>query len=227
MSYFQPSFIKFFNELAKNNRTEWFNENRKIYEKEVKKPFADFVEEMIKRIRKHEPEIEIKPADAIMRINKDIRFSKDKTPYNTHVAAIISNYGKKDKSWPGLYFQLSPAGVMVYGGAYMVENTQLQNIRNYIAGHMSEFSAAYNSKNFKSHFGSIQGEKNKRIPAELKDWVEKEPLISNKQFYFSAELKSNLITSDKLPDQLMEYYLAAKPVNDFLKKAITGQPEAI
>jgi uncharacterized protein (TIGR02453 family) len=108
MSYFNPAFIKFFKDLSQHNTTEWFNEHRKVYEKEVKKPFAEFVDEMIKRINKYEPEINIKASDAIMRINKDIRFSKDKTPYNTYVAANISAYGKKDKSYPGFYFQCGP-----------------------------------------------------------------------------------------------------------------------
>ncbi len=101
MNFFNPTFIKFFKDLSSNNSSEWFNENRKIYENEVKKPFALFVETMIGRIKKHEPETKIEPADAIMWINKDIRFSKDKTPYNTHVAANISMMGKKDKSYPG------------------------------------------------------------------------------------------------------------------------------
>lgn len=221
MKYFNPSFLKFFKELSKNNTAEWFNENRKTFEKEVKHPFSDFVEEMIKRIQKYEPEVQIKPSDAIMRINKDIRFSKDKTPYNTHVAANISVYGKKNKSYPGFYFQLSPEGIMIYGGAYMVENITLQNIRNYIADNLKNFSAAYNDKTFKEKFGKIQGEQNKRIPTEFQAVSEKEPLIANKQFYYSASIKSGIITSDELPDKLMEYYLAGKKVNDFLKLAWT------
>jgi uncharacterized protein (TIGR02453 family) len=221
MTYFNDSFLKFFKELSKNNNTQWFNENRKTYEKEVKKPFSEFVEEMIGRIQKHEPEVQIKPSDAIMRINNDIRFSKDKTPYKTHVAANISAYGKKDKSYPGFYFQISPEGIHVYGGAYMVETATLQNIRNYIAANLKGFSNAYNDKSFKEKFGTIQGEQHKRIPKEFQAVAEKEPLIANKQFYYSAALKPDVITSTSLPDNLMEYYLAGKKVNDFLKLART------
>lgn len=220
MTYFNSSFLKFFKELSKNNNKEWFDENRKTYEKEVKKPFADFVDEMINRIHDEEPEVLIKPADAIMRINKDIRFSKDKTPYNTYVAANISRYGKKDKSYPGIYFQLSHEGVMIAGGAYMVDNPTLQAIRNYIADNLKEFSAAYRDKSFKEKFGEIQGEKSKRIPPEFKEIAEKEPLILNKQFFYSATLKPDIITSEKLPEILMEYYRAGKRVNEFVKKAI-------
>lgn len=219
MSYFNTSFLEFFKELAKNNTTAWFNQNRQTYEKEVKKPFFFFVEEMISRIQKYEPEVQIKPSDAIMRINKDIRFSKDKTPYNTHVAANISVYGKKDKSYPGFYFQLSPESIKIFGGAYMVENTTLQNIRKYIAQNQKSFSAAYNDTLFKEKFGEIQGEQNKRIPIDFLTVSEKEPLILNKQFYYSASLKIDIITSDELSHHLMEFYLAGKKINDFLKLA--------
>lgn len=219
MSYFNPAFIAFFKDLSKNNSTEWFNTNRKVYEKEVKKPFAGFVDEMIGRIRQYEPGIQIKASDAIARINKDIRFSKDKTPYHTHVAANISLYGKKDKSYPGFYFQLSPEAIHIYGGAYMLENDRLALVRQLISSKVLTFSKVINSPAFLEKFGGIQGEKNKRIPEEFQAALAREPLIANKQFYYSAELKPDLLLSGKLPEQLMEYYLAAKPVNDFLKQA--------
>lgn len=220
MGYFNTSFLKFFKELSKNNTKEWFDENRRIYEKEVKKPFSDLVEEMIGRIQKYEPEIQIKPSDAIMRINRDIRFSKDKTPYKTYVGANISVYGKKDKSYPGFAFQLSPEGVVIYGGIYMLGKTGLQNIRNYIAHNLNGFSAAYNDRSFKEKYGGILGEQNKRIPVEFRAVSEKETRIANKQFYCSASLKPGIITSHELPGKLMEYYRAGQKVNDFLKSGL-------
>lgn len=220
MSYFNPAFIKFFKELSKNNNKEWFDANRKTYEKEVKEPFTVFVQEMINRIQKHEPDVNIKPSDAIMRVNKDIRFSKDKTPYNTHVAANISKFGKKDKSYPGMYFQFSFDKVMIYGGAYMLEVPALQKLRTHIAGNLNDFSAAYKDKKFIEKFGSILGEQHKRLPDEFKSVAEKEPLIANKQFYFAAELKPNVLTNNKLPDMLMDHYLSAKKLNEFLIKGL-------
>ena len=97
MAYFTKDFIDFFKELAANNKKEWFDFNRKRYEKSVKQPFAEFVQEMIDRIRADDPKVDISTKDAIFRINRDVRFSKDKTPYKTHMAAIVSARGKKDK----------------------------------------------------------------------------------------------------------------------------------
>jgi uncharacterized protein (TIGR02453 family) len=220
MSHFSPAFITFFKELSDNNSTEWFNANRKTYEKEVKAPFAAFVGEMIARIQQHEPQVHIKPTDAIMRISKDIRFSKDKTPYSTHVAANISPFGKKDKSYPGFFFQFSHEKITIFGGAYMVEPPALEKLRTYISKHPAEFSAAYNDKAFKEKFGGLQGEKSKRIPPEFQSAVTTEPLIANKQFFYSAEIPAeNLLKSD-LADVLMEYYMAGRKVNGFLQGAL-------
>jgi len=220
MTCFNSSFLKFSKALSANNTSVWFNENRKTYETEVKKPFVNFVEEMIRRIQKYEPDVQISASDAIMRINRDIRFSSDKTPYNTHVSAIISSCGKKDKSCPGLYFQLSYKYLEIYGGAYMLEKDALQNMRHYISAHLKDFSKVCNDANFKEKFGSMLGEPNKRIPPEFQKVFETEPRIANKQFYYKAKLKSGIITSDELPDVFMQYYLAGKPVNDFLKKGL-------
>jgi uncharacterized protein (TIGR02453 family) len=220
MAHFDKNFINFFKQLSANNTGAWFNENRKTYEASVKEPFKAFVEEMITRIKKHQPEVNIGAADAIHRINKDIRFSKDKTPYNTHVSANISSQGKKSKEEPGFYFQLSPDKISIFGGAYMVEPASLQKIRAAIAKDPKGFATLYNDKEFKSKFGAIQGDKNKKIPDEFKAAVEKEPLIANKQFFYSADIKATAITKDDLADVLMEYYKAGKKMNDYLKKAL-------
>ena len=101
MAYFTKDFIDFFKELAANNKKEWFDSNRQRYEKSVKQPFAEFVQEMIDRIQPDGPAVYISTKDAIFRINRDIRFSNDKTPYKTYMAALVSAKGKKDKGTPG------------------------------------------------------------------------------------------------------------------------------
>jgi uncharacterized protein (TIGR02453 family) len=219
MAYFKSTFNKFFKDLAKNNHTEWFAENRKIYEKEVKNPFASFVTEMIGRIKEYEPEMDIKTSQAITRINRDIRFSKDKTPYNMHLGANISKYGKKDKAYPGFFFSLGPEKIQIYGGVYMLEKPQLENLRNHIIKSPNEYLEAVSDESFVAHFGEIRGEIQKRFDADFKPLVEKLPILAHKQFYYFAELDADLVESDQLADILMEYYVAARKVNAFLQKA--------
>ena len=219
MAYFTKDFIDFFKELSKNNKKEWFDSNRKRYEKSVKQPFAEFVQEMIDRIRADDPKVDISTKDAIFRINRDVRFSKDKTPYKTHMAAIISARGKKDKGFPGNYFQLGADELRIYGGAHMVEKEVLYRLRKQIVGNMKGFSNVLNAKEFKSKFGEIHGEQNKRIPGEFQAAAEKQPLIFNKGFYYFAKFDPKLLVDDNLTDTFMDYYHAGKPVNEFFRKA--------
>ena len=101
MAFFTRDFIDFFKELSADNKKEWFDLNRKRYETSIKRPFAEFVQEMVDRIRADDPAVDISTKDAIFRINRDIRFSNDKTPYKTYMAALVSANGKKDKGTPG------------------------------------------------------------------------------------------------------------------------------
>jgi len=219
MSYFTQDYIDFFKELSENNHKDWFDLNRKRYKTTVKDAFQNFVALMIDRVAAIDPTIALTPKDSIFRINRDIRFSKDKTPYKTNNSAIISPGGRKDKSTPGLYFELNHERVRIYGGVYMCERAQLHRIREEIAKDISGLHNALNDKNFKKKYGELQGEKNKVIPKEFKEIGQKEPLIYNKQFYYWAELDAKHILSPKLDDIIMEHYNAAKPIREFLLRA--------
>jgi uncharacterized protein (TIGR02453 family) len=102
MSFFTADYLAFFKELAANNHKEWFDANRKRYETSVKEPFKAFTQHLIDELAKKEPAFkELKASDCIFRINRDIRFSKDKTPYKTQCSAVISPNGKKSSSIHG------------------------------------------------------------------------------------------------------------------------------
>lgn len=223
MAHINKEFVSFFRELGKNNNTEWFNANRKRYETHVKKPFASLVEDLIARIQKVDPSVKIKPADAITRINKDIRFSKDKTPYNTYVGAVISSAGKKDKSVPGLYLQLTHDKSLIFGGAYVLDPVQLKKVRSRIAADPAGFSILYKDRTFREHFKEIKGEQAKRLDAEWQKVANKEPMIANKQFYFNTELKASDMLSDDFVDTVVAHYKTALPLNRFLQQALTSK----
>ncbi len=220
MKYFEKDFLDFFIELSQNNHKDWFDENRKRYEQIVKDPFKKFVGDFAAYLSQYDPLIELEPKNLIFRINRNIRFAKDKRPYKTFVSAVVAKGGKKDKSTAGFYFELSPDGIGVYGGAWSPDKTQLEDIRFYIANHLSEFQKLIADKDYIKHFGSLKGDKNVRIPKELQAAVEKEPLIANKQFFHTNKLTAKIITSDDLIQKLEEQYLAMKPINSFLNKAL-------
>ena len=222
MVYFTTEFIEFFKELAPNNHKDWFDENRKRYHEHVKKPFEVFVQELIDRANKIDSEIDIPYNKAIFRINRDIRFSKNKEPYKISRSAIISAGGTKNKSLPGLYFEINPEEVRVYSGLFQMDKHQLQRVREEIAENLKEFNALISDKDFVETFGEIRGEKNVRIPKEFKDIENEQPLIANKQFYYFTKLPLDIIYTDEFPDIVMAHYTIAKPLADFFTKPVKG-----
>lgn len=221
MAWFTSDFNLFFKDLAKNNNKEWFDANRKRYETSVKKPFEAFVTEAIAGIAKHDKAMSaLAPKDAIFRINKDIRFSKDKTPYKLETSAIISPAGRKDHTVPGIYFALGPENVKFYGGCYQPKKEQLRAIREAIMKDGKGFHKAIDAKAFTTLFGTVQGEANKVLPPEFKAAAAKEPMIANKQFYVGAEKPAKLVTDPKLMEALMDHWLAMRDFNNYIAKAM-------
>lgn len=219
MTWFRKTFPDFWKALAKNNSTRWFDQNRKTYETEVKRPFEAFTREMIERIGAVDPEVRIAPKDAISRINRDTRFSNDKSPYNLHLSAAISKFGRANREYPGILFRLSHTGVEIFGGVYAPEPSTLAAIRALIAKNGMALTKAVTSKPFVQHFSQLRGEVMKRVPPDLQAAVAKDPRIGGKQFYYQAELPAGLVTSADLCDVLMTHWRAARPVNQFLQRA--------
>lgn len=220
MQYFNNDFLEFFKELSYNNNKEWFDANRKRYEQNVKNPFYNFVQDLIDEFRLVYPEIERDAKNCIFRINKDIRFSKDKTPYKLFTSALISPNGRKNISHPGFYIEFNPEFISIYAGIYMPDNTQIAKIRSYIFEHNEEFVEILNNKNFKNHFNEILGEKAVRIPKEYKEFGLIQPLIFNKQWYIHTQIDANLVLEKDLLNLILEYFNTALPLHYYINKAL-------
>ena len=227
MYYFSQDFIDFFRDLAQNNNKTWFHSNRKRYERSVKDSFYSFIEDLICQIRRYDPLFSVSPHDCILRINRDIRFSKEKSPYNLHCTAFVSPGGGKDKSVPGLFLRFSPESIGIMGGCYGPSKEQLHAIRTYIANNLELFQTIIGEENFVSLFGKIRGASNKRLPATLQKVVLTEPLIANKQFYFTAERRPELIMQHDLMEEVMRYWQAARLLNDFFVNALNAAEPAL
>ena len=221
MSFFEKDFLDFFIELAPNNNKDWFDLNRKRYENSVKEPFKKFVNHIISKLAEIDPTFkELEAKDCIFRINRDIRFSKDKQPYKMQVSAIVSPLGKKSKAINGVYFELGPEHLRVYGGIYEIDKDDLLTVREGIAENIAEFQKTYNNPLFVKTFGELKGEKNKIIPKELKLAAEKEPFIFNKQWYFYTQFEPERILFDNLDETIINCYKAGRPVEEFFNKLI-------
>ena len=217
------AFYEFFIELSANNQKSWFDENRARYEREVKALFLTFVESVLVKMVAVDGRFSgMEAKQCIFRINKDIRFSKDKTPYKLHCAAAIQIGGRKEMGAGGLYIQLGPEECGLYSGVYMPEKDELMRIRGLIAGDLEGFNRVITDKVFVKYFGTVRGEKNKRIDA---DWVvaaAEQPLLYNKQFYIQHAMDAENTLRSNFDDYVVEVWKASKGFNAFLQKGSIG-----
>lgn len=222
MQKLQKSIIDFLNDLAENNHIEWFHANKKRYEKEAKTPFIEFVTELRERLLPIEPRLsEVPVKKMIFRINRDIRFSKDKNPYKDHFAALISPEGTKNKTVPAHYLHISVTECFTAGGIYFFENKDLlHRVRKFVMDNSERFEKWIGDKDFKKLYGEMQGEKHKRVPPEFKEFHETQPLIANKQFYWTAKFPPKRLQKDDAVDFLLEHFAAARDLQKFFTEAL-------
>ena len=158
-SGFTRETVRFFAALRKNNNRDWFLLNKETYDRHVLEPAKLFVTAMGERLKTIAPGIVAVPAvnKSIFRIYRDTRFSKNKLPYKTHVAAVFHHRGNWQGS-AGYYFHIEPGEVFLGGGIYMPDSGQLKKIRAAIANRSEEFSSIVDNKSFKRKFGGLEGD---------------------------------------------------------------------
>lgn len=219
MSPFTSEYIDFLTELAFNNEKPWFDKNRKRYEDHVREPFKAFTVDIIAEVQKFDKSIgPLEPKDVMFRINRDIRFAKDKTPYNTWLSAAIMPGGKRSKeSRPGYYFRFAVDKVQLGGGTYHPDRQQLHAIRSKIAKDPKALHKIIDSKRFKDVWGEVKGEENKVLPKEFKQAAENEPLLKRKTFNYWLDAPEQEILRPDLMEWIIQHFKAGKTLNDYLQ----------
>ena len=222
MKYFSPAYFKFFDTLSKNNNKEWFDENRETYENEIKKPFRKLMEDLTEKMSKDLPELNRDVSKSVFRINRDIRFAKDKSPYKVHMAGVLSRKGTRDEDYPGFYIHIGADDVAVGGGKYSVSKEQLEKIRQEIFYNNADFKKILNAKEFKEKYKTLEGEKNKVLSPNYKEFLKEQPLIANKQFWYWASVGRKEALNDNFDKVLLSYLKAGLKMNKFLLEAVSN-----
>jgi uncharacterized protein (TIGR02453 family) len=220
MAHFTREYLTFFRGLEKHNDKAWFEAHREQFEREVKAPFTELVDELLGRIRAEGVDLPQTPKDAIFRLHRDTRFAKDKSPYKTQMSAHLSPSGRKSHDAPGFYLAFGAQQVFLGGGAYMVDSAQLLKIRRAIVAEGAELDRLLAERSFKKLYGGLQGDKNKVLPAELKPHLAARPLLANKAFFYGANLDVETILEPRLAERLMRYWRAGRPVSEFFARAM-------
>lgn len=210
---------QFFKELTQNNTKEWFHQNKKRFENEVKTPFLNLLDVLLNTLTEWDERIPSDPKKALFRINKDVRFSKDKSPYHTILKASFSPDGKKSML-PGYYLGIDATSIHVGGGLFMIRPPELAVIRGHIAKDPSTIETIVGTSDFTQNFGWLKGEKAKRLDKSLLPAADKTDFIYHKQFYAMAEFPLEpFYESELLEDEILLHFKAIRPLNTYLNQA--------
>lgn len=230
---FRPAALTFLRQLKRHNEREWFQERKPTYEAELLAPLRLLVEEMDVRFAKFAPEIAGDPKRSIFRIYRDVRFSKDKSPYKTHASAWFqhrnASHGVGSETHgagAGFYFHLEPGASFLAGGIWMPPRPTLGAIRDAIAEDPKAFAKTMSATAFKRRFGKLSEEAMlKRLPRGFDPGHPAEAWLRYQSFTVSARLSDAEVTDRRLPDRIQRDYAVLLPMVRWINRAL-GYPPA-
>jgi uncharacterized protein (TIGR02453 family) len=215
---FTSETFRFLKDLKKNNDREWFAANKKRYEEHLKEPALRIIEAFAPELKKLSPHFMATPR-SLFRIHRDTRFSKDKTPYKTHVGLHFRHDHSKDAHAPGYYLHVEPGGVFLGVGIWHPDGPALRRIREHIVEEPAAWRRASGAKGFAQTF-DLAGDRLKRPP---KDFDAEHPLIEDlkwKDYIGIAELPDSFATDPGLSRALGTTFKAGTPFMRFLCQAL-------
>lgn len=222
-TYFGRELFRFFEELRDHNDRAWFEENKPRFERDVREPLLAFISDFGAHLAKISPYFVADPrkqGGSLFRINRDTRFSKDKTPYKTHAGVHFRHEATtKDVHAPGFYLHLQPGGVFVGGGLWHPATGPLQQIRESLVEKPAEWKKALAVRAFRASF-ELGGDALKRPP---RGFDADHPLIEDlkrKDFVFSTNLTEKDVVAPGFIDELAKLYKAIAPPMAFLTRAV-------
>jgi len=220
-SPFTTKTLSFLRALKRNNRREWFQPRKDEYETHVRAPMVALLEQLAIDLRRFAPELIADPKISLFRVYRDTRFSSDKTPYKTHVAARFPLRGVPKGEGAGLYFEIAPGWVWMGGGMYMPTTADLHDIRAQIAAtHPRGLHTVVTAPAFTRAVGELTGDRLTRVPLGYAKDHPASHYLQFKQFLGACEYEASLATSRRFYSELLKVFTAVAPLVQFLNRAI-------
>lgn len=213
--------INFFKKLKRNNNRDWFEKHKSEFESYAKTPIQSYITALQTHFARFAPEFDLNPKRSIFRIYRDIRFSPDKTPYKTHIAAHFVLRGRpKGFVGSGYYLEIGPDELYVGGGIYIPDSEQLKKIRKAIAVRGEEFLSIVESRRFRKLFAPFEWKKLQRIP---KGYEENHPMaewLKYKQFFVGVSLPESKCYSASFVKETAKICEELTPLVRFINSAL-------
>lgn len=222
---FTPDALKFLSALKKNNKREWFQPRKQQFEELLHAPLVQFAGLVNTMLLKAAPEYAIlEPAKALNRIYRDVRFSANKAPYQTHVSFLFPNRQLGKKVGAAFYFHLSSTEAMLAAGMYFGETRELQAVREHLAEKHDEFRAILNARSLKQKFGELQGESLQKAPKQFGPDHPAADLLKRKQWLLHATMPAEEVLAQDFLTSAVKLFQLLIPFVTFLNAPLKTLP---
>jgi uncharacterized protein (TIGR02453 family) len=217
--------LQFLDDLKANNNRDWFLENKKRYEA-FKKDYQQLVADLLDAMKPLDPSLEmLEVKNCTFRINRDIRFSKDKTPYKSHLGIWLSS-GAKGLNRSGYYIHLEKGASFIAGGLYCPESDDLKKMRKEIAYFHDDLEAILAEKDFKREFGDFDRNEKDTLKNPPRGYEKEHPaieLLKLKSFESSQKIEFSAAAKKDFVAVMSQKLIVLKPLNDFINRALTSE----
>ena len=220
MPQFTPATLRFLRALKRNNNREWFRERRERYERDVREPMIAVIEQLGLDFLRFAPEMVASPKLSLYRIYRDTRFSGDKSPLKTQVAASFRRRGLPRGGGAGLYLEINPGWVWMGGGFYSPEASHLVRIRQHIAGNHRALQRIVRAAAFKRTVGTLEGDRLSRVPPGYARDDAAAEYLKLKFFLAGREFPPEFATSARFYPALVDTFKAMMPLVRFLNQPL-------
>jgi uncharacterized protein (TIGR02453 family) len=223
---FPKEMMTFFRSLRRNNRREWFQPRKNLYEEHVKTPMMELVTALNSEFARFAPAYVTDPKKAIFRIYRDTRFSADKTPYKTHIAASFARRGGERLAASGFYFSVSNDQIEVAGGIYHPAPDTMLMVRTHIAEHHQELRRVLADRKVRRLLGKLQGDELTRAPKGFDPAHPAIEVIKMKDWILDTTLDASLSTTPQLYREVADRFRAMTPLIEFLNRPLLARKPA-
>ncbi len=221
---FTPKTLSFLRSLKRNNKREWFHERRDQYELHCKQPIIEVIERLAVDFRWFAPEMVADPKVSVFRQFRDTRFSDDKTPMKTLIAATFPNRTLGRMNGASFYFEIAPGWVWIGGGLWRPDASQLQLVRDHIVANQRELDAIVKSAQFKK-LGGLQGDRMTRLPRGYPKNHPAAEYLQHRQFMAFREEPAAFATSKDFYKQLRDTLQTVRPLVRFLNAPLIASQQ--
>ena len=220
---FSREALTFLRALKRNNRRDWFQPRKEQYEAVIKLPMMEMINSLNGEFARFAPDYITPPEKSVYRIYRDTRFSPDKTPYKTHIAAIFPHRTAVKREGAVFYLHFTEKELLAFAGVYSPDRDELLAYRALIAEHHEEFQEILRDKKLRRVVGQLQGEQMTRLPKGFPCNHPAEALLRHRQWYLESVLDIKLLTTPRLVSELARSFQAMAPTVEFLNRAFAGK----